>query len=92
MTGEPVERAFEKVDAVRRWPDAQFLYLGTISGPERTLVEAAGLPFAAVRTGRFRRYATWRNVTDWKPRHKAECKALATAAAAEASAAPEGSH
>jgi UDP-N-acetylglucosamine--N-acetylmuramyl-(pentapeptide) pyrophosphoryl-undecaprenol N-acetylglucosamine transferase len=48
----------------RRWPDAEFLYVGTISGPERTLVEAAGLPFAAVRAGRFRRWATWRNVTD----------------------------
>ena len=48
----------------RRWPDTECLYVGTTSGPERALVEAAGLPFAAVRTGRLRRYATWRNLTD----------------------------
>ncbi len=48
----------------RRWPDAEFLYVGTREGPERMLVQAAGLPFEAVETGRLRRYATWRNLTD----------------------------
>jgi UDP-N-acetylglucosamine--N-acetylmuramyl-(pentapeptide) pyrophosphoryl-undecaprenol N-acetylglucosamine transferase len=48
----------------RRWPDASFLYVGTTAGPERALVEAAGLPYQSVRTGRLRRYLTWRNITD----------------------------
>lgn len=52
-------------EAVRkRWPDASFLYVGTTGGPERELVKAAGLPYEAVRTGRLRRYPTWRNLID----------------------------
>jgi UDP-N-acetylglucosamine--N-acetylmuramyl-(pentapeptide) pyrophosphoryl-undecaprenol N-acetylglucosamine transferase len=47
-----------------RWPDASFLYVGTTEGPERELLKTAGLPYEAVRTGRFRRYATWRNLID----------------------------
>lgn len=49
---------------VERCPDAECLYVGTTSGPERELVRAAGLPYESVRTGRLRRYATWRNLTD----------------------------
>lgn len=48
----------------QRHPSAEFLYIGTRSGPERALVETAGLPFAAVTSGRWRRYATWRNLID----------------------------
>ena len=48
----------------RRWPDAECLYIGTTSGPERALVKAAGLHYESVRTGRLRRYPTWRNLTD----------------------------
>lgn len=44
--------------------DAEFLYMGTASGPEAALVREAGLPYVAVCTGRFRRYLTWRNLTD----------------------------
>lgn len=49
--------------ALRR-PDAEFLYVGTRAGPERAMVEAAGLPYATVTTGRLRRYLTWRNLVD----------------------------
>ena len=45
-------------------PDTTFLYAGTRGGPERALVRAAGLPYAAVAAGRLRRYLTWRNVVD----------------------------
>jgi len=52
-------------EAIRtRWPKASFLYLGTTGGPERALVDAAALPYRSIRTGRFRRYATWRNLVD----------------------------
>src|SRR5439155_22913696 len=37
---------------------------GTTSGPERALVNAAGLRYQSVRSGRLRRYANWRNLTD----------------------------
>lgn len=47
-----------------RAPDAEFLLVGTASGPERALAEAAGVPFAAVATGKLRRYLDWQNVLD----------------------------
>jgi UDP-N-acetylglucosamine--N-acetylmuramyl-(pentapeptide) pyrophosphoryl-undecaprenol N-acetylglucosamine transferase len=45
-------------------PGAEFLYVGTAGGPEAALVREAGFPFTSVRTGRLRRFATWRNLTD----------------------------
>jgi UDP-N-acetylglucosamine--N-acetylmuramyl-(pentapeptide) pyrophosphoryl-undecaprenol N-acetylglucosamine transferase len=48
----------------RRLPQAEFLYVGTTSGPEAALVRQAALPYQAVHTGRLRRYRTWRNLTD----------------------------
>lgn len=41
-----------------------FLWIGTADGPERAVVEAAGLRFASVPAGKIRRYADLRNVTD----------------------------
>lgn len=41
-----------------------FQWIGTADGPERTLVEAAGIPFTAISAGKFRRYASFRNITD----------------------------
>ncbi len=52
-------------DAIaRRLPSAEFLYVITTTGPERAMVQAAGLHHATIRTGRLRRYASWRNFTD----------------------------
>jgi UDP-N-acetylglucosamine--N-acetylmuramyl-(pentapeptide) pyrophosphoryl-undecaprenol N-acetylglucosamine transferase len=45
-------------------PDTEFLYVGTTDGPESAMVRQARLPFRSVRTGRLRRFATWRNLTD----------------------------
>jgi UDP-N-acetylglucosamine--N-acetylmuramyl-(pentapeptide) pyrophosphoryl-undecaprenol N-acetylglucosamine transferase len=39
-------------------------YLGSSTGPERGLAEAAGIPFHAISTGKLRRYFSWRNFTD----------------------------
>lgn len=47
-----------------RRPDAEFMYIGTRGGPEGVLVRAAGLPYAAVHAGRWRRFATWRNLVE----------------------------
>src|SRR3954454_16023151 len=44
--------------------DVELLYVGTTGGPEARLVADAGIPYVAVRTGRLRRFATWRNFTD----------------------------
>jgi UDP-N-acetylglucosamine--N-acetylmuramyl-(pentapeptide) pyrophosphoryl-undecaprenol N-acetylglucosamine transferase len=48
----------------RHVPAAEILYIGTTTGPETSLVRTAGLPFVPVRSGRLRRFATWRNLTD----------------------------
>lgn len=47
-----------------RRPDTAFLFVGTPSGPERLLAEAAGFPFAAVAAGKLRRYVDWQNIVD----------------------------
>ena len=47
-----------------RAPATDFLLVGTTTGPERALAEAAGVPFAAVATGKLRRYLDWQNVLD----------------------------
>ncbi|MEK7122276.1 MAG: UDP-N-acetylglucosamine--N-acetylmuramyl-(pentapeptide) pyrophosphoryl-undecaprenol N-acetylglucosamine transferase [Patescibacteria group bacterium] len=39
-------------------------WIGTRMGPERTLVERAGIPFFAMTTGKVRRYIHWRNLVD----------------------------
>ncbi|MEC7166111.1 MAG: glycosyltransferase, partial [SAR324 cluster bacterium] len=39
-------------------------FLGTTSGPERAMVEEAGIPFYAIPAGKLRRYFSWQNFTD----------------------------
>ena len=45
-------------------PRSEVLFVGTRTGPERSLARAAGLPFAAVPSGKLRRYWSWRNAAD----------------------------
>jgi UDP-N-acetylglucosamine--N-acetylmuramyl-(pentapeptide) pyrophosphoryl-undecaprenol N-acetylglucosamine transferase len=45
-------------------PRPELLFVGTRTGPERSLARAAGLPFAAVPSGKLRRYWSWRNPAD----------------------------
>ncbi|MBU1916413.1 UDP-N-acetylglucosamine--N-acetylmuramyl-(pentapeptide) pyrophosphoryl-undecaprenol N-acetylglucosamine transferase, partial [Patescibacteria group bacterium] len=45
-----------------RRPTAEFLWIGTKDGPERRLIEGAGLKFIAITSGRWRRFITWRNL------------------------------
>lgn len=37
-------------------------WVGTVDGPERALVEAAGIPFTGIMAPKLRRYITWRHV------------------------------
>lgn len=50
-----------------REPEAEFLFIGTKTGPEKKSVESYKIPFVAIESGKFRRYLDWRNVTDpWR--------------------------
>jgi UDP-N-acetylglucosamine--N-acetylmuramyl-(pentapeptide) pyrophosphoryl-undecaprenol N-acetylglucosamine transferase len=43
-------------------PESEFLWIGTKDGPERDLVEEAGIKFSAIPSGRLRRFASWSNL------------------------------
>lgn len=49
---------------LQKYPDAQFIWVGTRNGPEREIVEKAGLPFFVIGAGKWRRYFSWLNVLD----------------------------
>lgn len=52
-------------EAIRkRHGDAEFLYIGSATGPESALVEKAGVSFVGLRTGKLRRYWSWENFVD----------------------------
>ncbi len=64
-TGGPVTALLAIADEMRRRdPSCSFQFIGTQSGPERLLVEAAQIPFMSISAGKLRRYLDWRNVTD----------------------------
>jgi UDP-N-acetylglucosamine--N-acetylmuramyl-(pentapeptide) pyrophosphoryl-undecaprenol N-acetylglucosamine transferase len=48
----------------RTVPGVELLYVGTEGGPEGDLARAAKIPYAAVATGKLRRYLDWRNLVD----------------------------
>jgi UDP-N-acetylglucosamine--N-acetylmuramyl-(pentapeptide) pyrophosphoryl-undecaprenol N-acetylglucosamine transferase len=50
-------------ELVRRW-NGRIVWLGSRSGPERGLVEAAGIPFRSIPAGKLRRYLSLANATD----------------------------
>ncbi len=45
-------------------PALEFLFIGSSAGPEASLCEAAGVPFQAIPAGKWRRYWSWKNLTD----------------------------
>lgn len=47
-----------------KYPQAEFLWLGTKNGPERALVEEQGIKFSVLPTGKFRRYLSLWNFVD----------------------------
>jgi len=44
--------------------DCHFIWLGTNRGPERQLVEEAGIKFQPISAGKLRRYWSWQNILD----------------------------
>jgi UDP-N-acetylglucosamine--N-acetylmuramyl-(pentapeptide) pyrophosphoryl-undecaprenol N-acetylglucosamine transferase len=50
-------------ELARRW-GGRIVWIGSRSGPERSLVEAAGIAFRPIPAGKLRRYRSFSNVTD----------------------------
>lgn len=48
----------------RNFPDAEFVWIGTKSGPEKELVEKAGIKFTTIASGKLRRYISIWNIMD----------------------------
>lgn len=40
------------------------IYIGSINGIEKDLIQAIGIPFYSIHTGKFRRELTWKHVTE----------------------------
>lgn len=45
-------------------PDVEFLFVGTTSGPEQKLVQAAGIKFTSLKAAKLRRYFSLKNFSD----------------------------
>lgn len=58
----PVTPLLAIAEELKRHGDHTFIWIGTASGPEKTLVEKTGLPFIAIPAGRLRRYISFRNL------------------------------
>ena len=64
-TSGHVSPALAIIETLREMtPDVQFLYIGSHKGLERQLVEAVGVPFVAISTGKLRRYISPENFLD----------------------------
>lgn len=47
-----------------KYPEANFLWLGTKNGPEKVLIEKENILFSVLNTGKFRRYISIWNIVD----------------------------
>ena len=64
-TGGHVYPALSVVRMLRRLkPNATFMWMGTHGGMERSIVRKYGIRYFAIPAGKFRRYISFRNVTD----------------------------
>ena len=64
-TGGSVTPLLALADEIRKsHPETELVFIGTKNGPEQGLVREQGIPFRTVASGKLRRYADWRNVTD----------------------------
>ena len=46
------------------YPEAEFIWVGTKNGPEKSLITDAGIAFLTIASGKLRRYLSFWNVTD----------------------------
>ena len=64
-TGGPVSPVLAVAMEVKKLlPGAEFLFVGTKHGPEKSLVSETGIPFVGIRAARLRRYFSLMNVAD----------------------------
>lgn len=49
---------------INHQPKDVFLWLGTKNGPEKEIVQQAGIKYVSVPSGKLRRYWSWKNFTD----------------------------
>jgi UDP-N-acetylglucosamine--N-acetylmuramyl-(pentapeptide) pyrophosphoryl-undecaprenol N-acetylglucosamine transferase len=61
--GPPRNAVFANAQTPPAW-FPQYLYLGGLRGLEKGIIEAAGIPFVGVETGKLRRYFSRENFTD----------------------------
>lgn len=48
----------------KKYPDTQFVWIGTKNGPEKEIVEKAGIRFVTLTSGKWRRYFSILNIFD----------------------------
>lgn len=60
----PLLAVWEELRTAAQKKGAVALWVGTYHGPERTLIESAGIPFLPLLSGKFRRYVSFRNFFD----------------------------
>jgi UDP-N-acetylglucosamine--N-acetylmuramyl-(pentapeptide) pyrophosphoryl-undecaprenol N-acetylglucosamine transferase len=65
-TGGPTAPLLAVAEALKKLkPDTEFLFIGTSTGPEKELVDAAGIKFVSIPAGKLRRYFSFANVADF---------------------------
>ncbi len=52
------------VELLQRHPMLESLFIGTLTGPEREIIEAENIPFHGIRSGKLRRYRDLQNLVD----------------------------
>ena len=63
-SGGPTTPLIAIFEELQNRGSAHTLFLGTQTGPERKMAEAAGIPFRAIPSGKLRRYWSWQNLRD----------------------------
>lgn len=64
-TGGPVSPLIAIYQEIKkRQPQADFLWVGTKSGPEAKMVSSYGINFQSISSGKLRRYFSWQNFFD----------------------------
>lgn len=58
----PVLAVAQEIKKIK--PRTEFLFVGTQTGPERSMVSELGIPFESIPAAKFRRYFSLRNLTD----------------------------
>lgn len=65
-TGGPTTPLIAVAEELKKLkPETEFLFVGTAAGPEKELVDAAGIKFVSIPAGKLRRYFSLRNITDF---------------------------